>query len=216
MGCLLDAALIPYSDNQLVELEYLDGPPISNHTRVLYIQSTGSQYIDTLIPSGNDCILTIDGSYDRETGDSQHGTLISGSDGRYHMGIHYHSFAGGMYNVDMHFWYWDTNRHTFEMNGSNGYFYVDSDYRSLVPYQGSKSLNIYIFARNSNGTANCWTYFKLYECWIRKYSNNGGWIIARHFIPVKHRSMGACLYDTVSDTYFTNRGSGSFTAGPNI
>jgi hypothetical protein len=46
---------------------------------------------------------------------------------------------------------------------------------------------------------------------FRMWDNN---VLVRNFIPAKNSSNVVGMYDTVSKTFFTNAGSGSFTAGP--
>lgn len=47
--------------------------------------------------------------------------------------------------------------------------------------------------------------------WLRAYQNN---VLVRNFIPAKNSSNVVGMYDTVSKTFFTNAGSGTFTEGP--
>lgn len=54
--------------------------------------------------------------------------------------------------------------------------------------------------------------FKLYSMQI--YNSNE---LVRDFIPVKRRLDDTiCLYDKITDTFFTNQGTGEFIAGPEI
>ena len=50
--------------------------------------------------------------------------------------------------------------------------------------------------------------------YVQIYEQN---TLVRNFIPVRRNSDGELgMYDTVSDTFFTNTGSGTFTAGPDV
>ena len=72
----------------------------------------------------------------------------------------------------------------------------------------SDGLNQYLFCFNDGGSANNNGNMKLYSCKI--YSAG---TLVRDFIPVLDDSDVACLYDRVTSAYFYNQGSGTFTAG---
>lgn len=96
--------------------------------------------------------------------------------------------------------------HKYELDGNK--FYVDD---TLVGTATSatfeNSLNIYLFAINTNGTKNDSTLpIDICACKIYKGGN-----LVRDFTPVSSPSVG--LYDAVSEIVFTNAGSGSFSYG---
>lgn len=71
----------------------------------------------------------------------------------------------------------------------------------------SNSLNIHLFGMNNNGShVNAGTSFDICACKI--YKNN---VLVRDFTAVNSTVVG--LYDSVSQSLFTNVGSGSFTFG---
>ena len=70
--------------------------------------------------------------------------------------------------------------------------------------------NMWLGASNNGTSVLNFLYGNIYKCVI--YDND---IIVRSFIPVKRISDNVIgLYDTISNTLFTNKGTGSFTAGP--
>lgn len=75
---------------------------------------------------------------------------------------------------------------------------------------GSANSSLYLFAvRNIERTI---AKMRMYECKIFKAG-----VMVRHFIPVRRRSDDTiCLYDEISQTFFTNQGTGTFIAGPEI
>lgn len=96
--------------------------------------------------------------------------------------------------------------HKYEMNGPD--LYVDDSLiaTSTGTLSGSNH-NIHIFGLNNNGThASVTLPIDIVACKI--YKNN---MLVRDYTPVNSPSVG--LYDAVSDTVFTNAGSGSFTYG---
>ena len=72
----------------------------------------------------------------------------------------------------------------------------------------SGGLNQYLFCFNDNGTAANIGNMKLYFCKI--YSAG---TLVRDFIPVEDENNVACLYDRISETYFYNQGTGTFAVG---
>lgn len=94
--------------------------------------------------------------------------------------------------------------------------YVGSTLRTTFNVSAFQvNYNLYLFCQNRKGTA-AWRNdggnhsFKLHGC---KIYDNG--TLVRDFIPVKKVDNNVvCLYDKVSKEFFTNAGSGNFTAGP--
>lgn len=76
--------------------------------------------------------------------------------------------------------------------------------------QSSKN-NLTIFALNtaSKNEINYYISMKLYYC---KIWDNGS--LVRNLIPAKNSSGTLGLYDAVNNTFYTNAGTGTFTAGP--
>lgn len=70
-------------------------------------------------------------------------------------------------------------------------------------------LPLYLFAMNFNGTATAGSSAKLYECKI--YFDD---VLQRHFVPcIQDSNSEVGLYDLVSESFFGNGGTGTFTAG---
>ena len=98
------------------------------------------------------------------------------------------------------------------------------DGKPIVDYQDETSpskgstinaeRNLYIFAANWGGSANYFAKAKLYRLVIqRKNASTGVLEPVRHFVPCRNGNGVACLYDIVSGGYFGNSGSGSFEEG---
>ncbi len=95
------------------------------------------------------------------------------------------------------------------------------DYRdSKTPSKGSTinaERNLYIFAANWGGSANYYAKAKLYRLVIqRKNTSTGALEPVRHFVPCRDGNGVACLYDIVSGGYFRNSVSGSFEEGAEV
>lgn len=70
---------------------------------------------------------------------------------------------------------------------------------------------LFLFASNDSGSAAYFSTGKLYSCAI--YDNG---TLARDFVPCKNASGAVGLYDLVDAKFYGNSGSGAFTAGPEI
>lgn len=67
-------------------------------------------------------------------------------------------------------------------------------------------VNFYIFANNTNGTPANYGAFKLYK--FKIYENNS---LVRDFVPCLDSNNVACLFDKVTNEFFYNGGTGTFT-----
>lgn len=96
--------------------------------------------------------------------------------------------------------------HKYELDGNK--FYVDDTLvGTATAATFENSLNIYLFAINTNGSAdNSSMPIDICACKIYKGEN-----LVRDYTPVSSPSVG--LYDAVSETVFTNAGSGAFSYG---
>lgn len=80
---------------------------------------------------------------------------------------------------------------------------------NITSLSGSPSAHLYLFAL-CQGSApegtNTYCIMRLYECFIYE-----GESLEHHYIPAIGVNDEACLYDTVTETYLYNRGTGAFT-----
>lgn len=103
-------------------------------------------------------------------------------------------------------WKYFSGYHKYEF-GADGFFVDDTQLVSGSSVTFSISQNIHLFGYNAGGThTNSALPTDICACKI--YKNN---VLVRDYTAVNSPSVG--LYDAVSDTVFTNAGSGSFTYG---
>lgn len=69
------------------------------------------------------------------------------------------------------------------------------------------STNMFILARNKGG-AQYFCHGRLYD--MKIWDSD---VLVRDFVPAKYKDGSVGLYDLVSNTFFTNKGTGSFGAG---
>ncbi|MBR6838038.1 MAG: hypothetical protein IKM94_00510, partial [Alphaproteobacteria bacterium] len=102
----------------------------------------------------------------------------------------------------------NTNKHIFEADKNA--FKIDGDTvytPSSTSFSGDKTMVVFA-SRDSNGV----TTRSKEKIYFFKIYNNGTLVL--DLIPAKNSSGVVGMYDTVSGAFFTNAGTGTFTAGP--
>lgn len=185
----------------------------STYQQVEYIESTGSAYIDTgIIPNTN---TKIDISFELIT-KGNYGIIFGGEDAYNSNGFHLYNTSG---NFDISFGArYSASTIPFELN-TKYKFVMDKTGFTLNSTSGtfetntiSTTYSIYLFAvhRATNVTETN-ALKRIYYC---KLYNNG--TLVRDMIPCYRVSDNVIgMYDLVSNTFFTNAGSGAFTKGNN-
>lgn len=176
----------------------------SGYTKLGYIQSDGSQYIDTGFIPNQDTRLIID--FEPVSVASTHifgsRTASSGSDAFVTL------VTGGVYRDD----YYNDKVSTSVAPGGR----ITIDKNKNVTTVGSASVNhtyttfngtyqIALFANNTGGTISYYSSYKLYSC---KIYDNG--TLVRDFIPAKNTAGVAGLWDDVNSVFYTDAAGGSF------
>ena len=185
----------------------------AEYTQLEYLQSTGTQYIDTSVVGRTG--VSVEASFQLSNLDngSLFGNRMTGST-RFWPAMWYSSkwnstIATDSYNRapaiaanTMYTTYFVSNSSgwTFDVNGSrilSGTQTVDN------------TNNLWMFGTNNGALQYP---FKGKAYWAKIW-NNG--TLVRKFIPVRRNSDNVLgMYDMVSGTFFTNAGTGTFTAGP--
>ena len=198
----------------------------SEYTEVEYIESTGTQYINTnIIPTnttGVEAKITIcnDNNWDnvfmgcRESSSSDsrywidvdwtgNDTIIFGFNSNTNINDRYFlkgSDVGKSFIISMNY----MNDRTGKINGITYDTSISS--KTLV----SMSKPMYIFAGNRSGYAAYQYSGKLYNLKITDGTN-----VIKNFIPCYRKSDNvAGLYDLVNNVFYTNQGTGNFIVGP--
>jgi hypothetical protein len=182
-------------------------------TEVEYLQSTGTQWIDTGVAGANGVetkfqymTSSISGADDtsifgaRDGNVNRFGLIVF-----YTSGYKFHAMPNGINRTA------DLNAHVFE-HGSNCDWkvrYDGVDFAQDTSFTGAPSYNTYIFAERETSTTGSRKstarvyYFKLYK--------NGA--LVRHMIPILDNNGTPCFFDKVSRTLFYNKGTGNFKYG---
>lgn len=202
-----------YLDEPLRKIGDADAVKLpSGYTQLEYIESTGTQYIDTGFAPTNNTFTTID--YEKlGNGDVNVQYLF----GVYNIGYGY----AVQLNSGSSAYIWGStdsgggqpvnplntrNKIQFSKDG----FYRDGVELATLPtttFTASKTM--YLFW--TNGTSRDKIRAKIYSCQIMDNDK-----LVRNFIPCKNSNNVIGMYDIVNDTFYTNQGTGTFTAGPEI
>lgn len=181
-------------------------------TKLEYLESTGTQYIDTGIIPTSELKIYIDVQVITDL--NLYNTAVFGSYG-------FDSWALLCSNSNINGWIiqWgnpfsnygkkDNNRHTHIVDIFNKKYNIDGTSYDISSRIANKPSNhtIYIFgANNSNGER--MTSMKVYAFSIVDYNN-----LVRDYIPVLDKNDRPCLFDKVSKTCFYNQGTGEFLYG---
>ena len=191
----------------------------AGYTEVGYIASSGAQYIDTgVVPSSTTRVVCDFNFKEVPTDRARNGWASGGSLEAFWFGgdNDHATFAASVCNntvVSTTGVALDTSRHTFDISPSALKF-DGTEFTNLgkTPYSSRSSTGtMYLFAERQGWDTPIGAYgsMALYSCKI--YSGDTP---VRDFVPAVRDSDGAVgLYDTVSDVFFTNRGTGAFTSG---
>ena len=189
------------------------------YVRLNYIESTGTQYINSKYYATPNTGIEADfeftdltrqqrifGIHTTDTNYLTYTMYINGSD-KFAYG--YKDGTGNWITTNITA---DKNRHVFKINVNPTYYSLDN--QTEVKLSGSKTKNtkyaFYILAANSDDlTIANYAKAKLYS--FKIYENG---VLVRDMIPVKRKSDNvAGLYDTLNDAFYTNSGTGEFVKG---
>ena len=186
----------------------------AGYTQLEYIESRGTQYIDTNIkPTGSmDFEVT---AYVQSS--AAQGTLFSGGDNynSKYLGVSIDQVNPGESDIR-----YDSQRYKFTLSSekfmiskvSNKLLLNNVEFATCSVVTFVSNYPIRLFAYNRGGSIGEKIAAKLYGL---KLSDNGSDVA--NFIPAKRNSDGVVgLYDLVSKSFFTNAGTGTFTAGSEI
>jgi len=180
----------------------------SRYQEVEYIESTGTQWIDTgIVPSA-----TIQFVCDVEFTDilvGRVGTIksIPGKNyaNRHYFGVLSSRFIGANGNIYNHsITNANTNRHIFSLDNKG----LSIDNVLVYSHTGEYETNLsfYLFACNDNGSANYYSKVKIYNSQI--YDNNR---LVRNFIPVYDTLTNKYgIWESVQGKFCGNAGTGDF------
>ena len=205
------------------------------YTELEYIESTGTQYIDTGVVPTLMANFDVGYMYRDGVGQTNAGQVVFGirNDPLEYTGFLVSSFRydkAGVVNAGVipnngyvrlgsegsGSYYLPQQDNTFVSlrSDTDGYIYFNGSKLSDTPLTRANhetNLTIYMFRLHAAGSG-ATDYAKCRIYYLRLYDNT---TLVRNFIPARRNSDNVLgMYDTVTQTFFTNAGTGTFTAGP--
>ena len=198
----------------------------SDYQEVSYIESTGTQYIDSgvaVTPVGLqmviDCEITefidgyIFGHYLANHGANRF-NLETYTDNKLYVGFGTQGTIIQSEELSLN------TRYKISALLKNGEQVLKIDDLSYTasgstwnPAYESENGNVFLFARNTDGTASSFSKIKLYKFAMYDYSGE----LIRYYIPCYRKSDSVIgLYDLVGKQFYTNSGTGTFNKGENF
>lgn len=199
---------------------FLAGPPKAtlpeSYTQLEYIQSSGTQYINTWFRPKNTTKVMMDFQvtaqpkshqiiFGERTSYSDADQFVLGYTGHKSPAVWRSDFGSSQVSFPSTV-LWST-RMTAVRNGPDCTLNGTAVKNSSAVF--SSTHNLFLLANNDNETAAGHISAKLYLCQI-----SDGEKIARFFIPCKNAGGAMGLYDLIGQKFYGNAGTGSFTAGP--
>lgn len=196
----------------------------SEYQQVEYIESTGTQYIDTSIKPNQNIKFNITMKGNRKNqSEFILGSRIGFQNNNFGLSFQYDvsdatldsiRLAWGNATLD-----YDASNTNIKTNINNfvidaGKLYMNNtNICTITNNEFSNNNNIYLFTCNNNGSPHAqYSSYKLYSCQIYDGGN-----IVKNLIPCYRKSDNVIgLYDLVSKTFFTNAGTGTFNKGNDV
>lgn len=189
------------------------GPPVvtlpEGYTQLMYLESSGTQYINTGFTPNQDARIQLDCERTAANATDHFFGVRTGNSAS-------SAFAFYIYNSG---WRWAYNNATASGTGPDiGRYFIDAN-KNVTTINGDTTLTgtyasftaaaaAPLFAMLSAPSGFSYGSFRLYTCRIY---NNG--LMVRNFIPCRNASGTIGLYDLVDGQFYTNAGTGTFTAG---
>lgn len=210
------------NDNDKLEVGYVNDLTTqlpSGYTQVDYIQSSGTQYIDTGVIANNDIEFYADFLTNSPIGRGQHGTIF-GARKNYKYGYQLTTYNDT--NLQGHFLFGTNNTvanirynakitvgERQQISFKNHKLYLsDGTTTDVTSYDFNTEKNIYLFACNESGAFE-FSKTRIYN--LKLYNEN---TLIRDFVPCYRNSDNEIgMYDLVNDVFYTNQGTGLFTYG---
>ena len=209
-----EANLNVYQENNTGTQTMLSKSLPTGYTQLEYIESSGTQYIDTGYNLTSE-VLKYDLEFETTSSTSAFTLIGNSDDGDTNFGINFYS---NQFYVGTSRWLlsgnsWTKNQKYHKLiEANNGTLTVITDGVSQSATYTStlyKKSSIALFAcKCDTKFSNSSSHAKIYQAKI--YDNN---VLVRNFVPAKDSSNVVGMYDLVEGKFYTNAGTGTFTAG---
>ena len=185
----------------------LHGLP-DGYTELAYIESTGTQYIDTGVQNSLELSITGDITFTDVSSGAVFGTLLNVDKRALSLDLRSSGYlvywtADGQYGTDV-----DANKDVVFKTTPNSFTFDGREVSKSTDTNEISSNNICLFASYYGGNG---------KLIARHFEISSGTTKVRNFIPSKRNSDSKIgLYDIVNGVFYTNAGTGEFVAGPEM
>ena len=199
---------------------FIDGP-VKSYTELEYLESSGTQWIDTGFAPTLNTEVDIVAQY-LSINNSDYDTIIghsgSSNTNRFYpfSSIRGNNVLRSSWGSEQNYTFpFDTNVHSIKYNTTNAHKIIRDGVEIVTLPTGSYTPNgrsLYLFICNTqNELVNpAWpATARVYECQI--YDNE---TLVRDFVPAKRSDNVLGMLDKVNNKFYTNIGTGEFIAGP--
>ena len=179
----------------------------SGYTQLEYIESSGTQYIDTGLKPTQDYSITIKCQSTGIDSNTYAGCDTNWQNTGFFVGVDVFEFGNaGIARIQNY----GENPIVLTLDKTGGYKDGVKTWNNASTATFQTVSNLTLFALNRNGTMREYLTGKIYYCTI---SDNG--TLVRNFIPCKNPDGAIGMYDTIGKQFYANAGTGNFTA-PNF
>lgn len=192
-------------------------PPLPYDAEVEYLESTGTQWIDSGVSQSTPVSVTAEMLYTNTSAtkfvlaahiSTRMWVAISGTHAQTGVGSGVQEYSNGVvapvnekFTLDARIGYPNAPKTGVKVNGGT-WASTTASFTFSYPY------TLTIFGRRRSSTIDGLSSFRLYSLTVYQAD-----ILVRDYIPVRLGTVGY-LYDRVSGTLFGNAGTGNFTIGP--
>lgn len=177
----------------------------SGYTQLEYIESSGTQYIDTGLKPTQDYSMTIKCQSTGTSSNTYAGCDTNWQNTGFFIGVSVFEFGNASTMSAQNY---GENPVVLTLDKTGGYKDGAKTWNNTSTATFQTVSNLTLFALNRNGTIREYLTGKIYYCTI---SDNG--TLVRNFIPCKNSDGVIGMYDTIGAQFYQNSGTGTFTAG---
>lgn len=190
----------------------------AGYTELEYIEATGTQYIDTGVIGRSGVSAEVSISIVSPIPSAGIG-IISSTNGSQRSYVEANAASPSFkwmfgsnanYNMEAQTWEYDTQYELdIDWGATKSTMYVNNSLHMTLSHTSfNNGYSLYLLARNNSGSPTKMGKVKLY---YTKIYEDG--TLARDFVPAKYRDGTVGMFDLVTGRFFTNAGTGEFTAG---
>lgn len=185
-----------------------------NHTELEYLESTGTQYIDTDFKPNNNTRIIVRAKMKTFATEFFFGTRTSGTNKTFTALFEKQAVSNGTYRIDyskainrlVSASSYDDDIHYFEIDKGK-LFFDNVEYKAKSTVKFQCDYNLVLFGVNTSNTITKSVAY-IYDCKI--YDND---VLIQHLVPVLDSNNTPCMFDKVNSKFYYNSGTGDFLYG---